>query len=129
MSYFPQKEELSSKKRYQDASRVLLDYAKDVREAVIALVQGNHFSEARRIVSQFHRFPGKNLVKQIGQITLYARTELMVDIIYPGALESQAQILEDIDEMKQQLRKQVQRLRELRIKKVEEPGAWYHCSL
>lgn len=43
-------EDLSSKKRYQDAARVLLDYAKDVREAVIALVQGNQFSEARRMV-------------------------------------------------------------------------------
>ena len=46
----------------------------------------------------------------------------MEDIIYPGALESQSQILEEIDEMKQQLRKQIQRLRELRVKKVEEPG-------
>lgn len=43
-------EDLSSKKRYQEAARVLLDYARDVREAVIALVQGNHFSEARRVV-------------------------------------------------------------------------------
>lgn len=48
----------------------------------------------------------------------------MVDIIHPGALESQAQMLEEIDEMRQQLRKQVQRLRELRIKKVEEPGSY-----
>ena len=46
------KEELSSKKRYAEAARVLLDYAQDVREAVIALVQGNAFSEARRIVGQ-----------------------------------------------------------------------------
>lgn len=30
---------------------MLLDYSDDVREAVIALVQGNNFSEARRIVS------------------------------------------------------------------------------
>lgn len=44
------KEELSSKKRYTEAGRVLLDYAQDVREGVIALVQGNAFSEARRIV-------------------------------------------------------------------------------
>jgi len=44
-------EDLSSKKRYSEAARVLLDYPKDVRQAVIALVQGNKFSEARRIVS------------------------------------------------------------------------------
>ena len=30
---------------------MLLEYAKDVREAVISLAQGNFFSEARRIVS------------------------------------------------------------------------------
>lgn len=44
-------EDLSSKKRHTEAGRVLLDYSKDVREAVIAFVQGNAFSEARRIVS------------------------------------------------------------------------------
>lgn len=32
---------------------MLLDYCKDIREAVIALVQGNAFSEARRIVCSF----------------------------------------------------------------------------
>jgi hypothetical protein len=44
-------ENLVSKKRHSEAARVLLDYSKDIREAVIALVQGNHFSEARRVVS------------------------------------------------------------------------------
>lgn len=48
-------EDLSSKKRYSEAARVLLDYCKDSRQAVIALVQGNSFSEARRIVSRFGR--------------------------------------------------------------------------
>ncbi|KAJ6593195.1 Elongator complex protein 1 [Mycena capillaripes] len=100
-------EDLASKKRYSDAGRVLLDYAKDVRETVIVLVQGNCFSEARRIV------------------TLTDSQTLLTDIIYPGALESRAQISENIDEMREQLRKQLQRIRELRIKKVEEPDAFY----
>ncbi|KAI0076404.1 IkappaB kinase complex IKAP component [Panus rudis PR-1116 ss-1] len=100
-------EDLSSKKRYQDSARVLLDYAKDVREAVISLVQGHSFSEARRI------------------ITLNSKLELLEDVIYPAALESRAQIAEEIGEMKEQLRKQVQRLRELRVKKIEEPDAFY----
>lgn len=39
-----------SRKRYPEAARVLLDYTKDVREAVIALVNGNKFSEAHRVV-------------------------------------------------------------------------------
>lgn len=43
-------DELSSKKRFSEAARVLLDYACDDNQAVIALVQGNEFSEARRIV-------------------------------------------------------------------------------
>ena len=45
--------DLVSKKRTSEAAQVLLDYAKDVREAVIALVEGSHFSEARRIVRIF----------------------------------------------------------------------------
>ncbi|KAL0955653.1 hypothetical protein HGRIS_001880 [Hohenbuehelia grisea] len=100
-------EDLSSKKRYADAGRVLLDYCKDVREAVIAFVQGNHFAEARRIT------------------TMHAVPELVADIIHPGALESRAQIGEEINEMQEQLRKQLNRIRELRVKKVEEPDAFY----
>ncbi|KAF7362473.1 polymerase II transcription elongation factor [Mycena venus] len=100
-------EDLASKKRHSDAARVLLDYSKDVREAVIALVQGNCFSEARRIV------------------TLTDSQTLLTDVIYPGALESRAQISEDIGEMRDQLRKQLQRIRELRVKKAEEPDAFY----
>jgi hypothetical protein len=44
-------EDLTSKKRYIEAAHVLLDYTEDIREAVITLVQGNQFSEARHIVS------------------------------------------------------------------------------
>ncbi|THG94781.1 hypothetical protein EW026_g6757 [Hermanssonia centrifuga] len=100
-------EGLSGKKRYQEAARVLLDYGKDVREAVISLVQGNHFSEARRI------------------ITMHSMLGLLEEIVYPGALESRAQIAEELGEIKEQLKKQVARLRELRVKKVEEPDAFY----
>ncbi|TFK44978.1 IKI3 family-domain-containing protein [Crucibulum laeve] len=100
-------EDLSSKKRYADAGRVLLDYAQNIRESIIAYVQGNFFSEARRI--------GKADEK----------SELIENIVFPAALESRSQISEDLSEMKEQLRKQVNRLRELRIKKVEEPDAFY----
>ncbi|KAI0919135.1 hypothetical protein AcV5_002129 [Taiwanofungus camphoratus] len=100
-------EDLSSKKRFMDAVRVLLDYAHNVEEATRVLVEGNHFSEARRV------------------ITLGSRLDLLADIIHPGALDSRAQIAEEISEMRDQLRKQVQRLRELRVRKVEEPDAFY----
>lgn len=100
-------EDLGSKKRYTEAGQVLLDYAEDVREAVIILVQGNQFSEARRI------------------ITLNEHYELLEEIIDPAVLEARNQITEDLTEMREQLQKQVARLRELRIKKVEEPGEFY----
>jgi elongator complex protein 1 len=100
-------EDLSSKKRHAEAARVLLDYCKDIREAVIALVQGNGFSEARRIIS------------------LNSVPELVEDVIHPALLESRVQIAEDITEMKEQIRKQLMRLRELRIKKIEEPDVFY----
>ena len=44
-------DDLNSKKRYAEAATVLLDYARDVRQAVIAYVEGNFFADARRIVS------------------------------------------------------------------------------
>ncbi|KAF8845970.1 pol II transcription elongation factor [Paxillus ammoniavirescens] len=100
-------EELLSKKRYPEAARVLVDYAGDVRQAVIALVQGNEFSEARRIVS------------------LHSKPELLEDVILPGAFESRSQLADDLTEMREQLHKQVSRLKELRVKKVEEPDAFY----
>ncbi|KAL1741747.1 IKI3 family-domain-containing protein [Schizophyllum fasciatum] len=100
-------EGLVSKKKYADAAHVLLDHGRVVREAVIALVQGNLFSDAKRIIA------------------LHSRPELLEDVVHPGTLESRAQILEDIGEMREQIRKQVNRVRELRIKKAEEPDAFY----
>ncbi|KAJ3564648.1 hypothetical protein NP233_g8162 [Leucocoprinus birnbaumii] len=96
-------EDLVSKKRHSEAARVLLDYAKNIREAVIALVGGNAFAEARRVIA------------------LNKQPELMEDVVYPAALESKAQFTEDITEMREQIRKQLNRIRELRIRKVEEP--------
>ncbi|KAF8058697.1 pol II transcription elongation factor [Lyophyllum atratum] len=100
-------EDLTSKKRHAEAARVLLDYSKDIREGIIAYVQGNHFSEARRITA------------------LHSKPELVEDVIHPAALESCAQVVEDVNECKEQLRKQLSRIRELRIRKVEEPDAFY----
>ncbi|KAF9494179.1 Elongator complex protein 1 [Pleurotus eryngii] len=100
-------EELTSKKRHAEAATVLADYAKDTREAVIALVQGNYFAEAKRITS------------------LHGRPELVKDVVHPGALESRSQLSDDLTEMRDQLRKQLNRIRELRIKKQEEPDAFY----
>lgn len=58
------------------------------------------------------------------QTTFHSRVDLLEEIIHPGALESRSQIAEELSEMRDQLRKQVQRIRELRVRKVEEPGEY-----
>jgi elongator complex protein 1 len=50
------------------------------------------------------------------------RPELLEEIIDPAVLEARTQIAEDLAEMREQLQKQVTRLCDLRIKKVQEPG-------
>jgi hypothetical protein len=56
------------------------------------------------------------------QIALHEHHEILEEIIDPAVLEARNQIAEDLTEMREQLQKQIARLRELRIKKVEEPG-------
>ena len=56
---------------------------------------------------------------------MHKTPDLILEILHPAALENRAQISEDLEEMRTQLRKQLSRLRELRVKKVEEPGGCY----
>jgi elongator complex protein 1 len=124
-------EDLVSKKRYIEAGRVLFDYAEDEREAVIALVQGNQFSEARRIVS-CHLGPSSipnPTTCATFQITMRDCPELLEEIVSPTVLEVRTEIAEDLTEMREQLQKQIARLRELRIKKEEEPGTPANTTL
>ena len=55
--------------------------------------------------------------------------ELIEEIVYPGALETKSQLAEDLGEMGSQLSKQMARVRELRVKKVEQPGtvSFFRC--
>lgn len=53
---------------------------------------------------------------------MHSVPELLEEIVHPAALDSRTQIAEDLEEMRGQLQKQIARLRELRIKKTEEPG-------
>ena len=48
--------------------------------------------------------------------------ELIEEIVHPSALETRSQLAEDLGEMRSQLSKQMARVRELRVKKVEQPG-------
>jgi polyhydroxyalkanoate synthesis regulator protein len=56
------------------------------------------------------------------QIAMRRMPEYIEEILHPAALESRTQISEDIDEMRTQLQKQVNRLRELAERKIAEPG-------
>lgn len=53
---------------------------------------------------------------------MHSPSELFEDVILPGALETRSQLADDLAEMRDQLRKQIARLQELRVKKVEQPG-------
>jgi len=55
--------------------------------------------------------------------------ELLEEIVSPTVLEVRTEIAEDLTEMREQLKKQVARLRELRIKKDEEPGTPANTTL
>lgn len=59
---------------------------------------------------------------RVSQIALRELPGLLEDIVDPGVLEARAQISEDLTDMREQLQKQVSRLRELRINKIEQPG-------
>lgn len=48
--------------------------------------------------------------------------ELVEEVIHPGVLETKSQLTEELGEMRSQLSKQIARVRELRVKKVEQPG-------
>ena len=63
------------------------------------------------------------------QTTRYSMPELLEEIIHPGALESRSQISDELGEMRDQLRKQLTRVRELRVRKAEQPGTSSYLTL
>ena len=58
-------------------------------------------------------------------MSLYDSPQLLTDIIHPGIHETRCQLADDLNEMREQIRKQLQRLCELRAKKAVEPGSFY----
>lgn len=57
------------------------------------------------------------------QVSLHTKPELFDEVILPGAFDMRTQFADDLNEMHEQLQKQVTRLKELWMKKVEQPGA------
>ncbi|KAN0060657.1 putative elongator complex protein 1 [Thecaphora frezii] len=98
---------LEDKLRWSEAARVVLEYGRDLEQAVHYYCKGNDFSQAHRIAA------------------MHQRLDLVQTHLAPAALESQAVLMEDVDEMSTQLTKQLVRLRELRTKKAEDPAMFY----
>ncbi|KAL8292997.1 hypothetical protein RQP46_000691 [Phenoliferia psychrophenolica] len=100
-------EALKGKGRFTDAGRVLQEYGRDIDGAVAVLIEGNAFVEAIRLTS------------------LYSRRDLIDIHIKPGALEAQAKLVEDIEELMDQVQKQVERLAELKERRDANPSQYF----
>ena len=98
-------------KEYRSAAIIHLDYSKDVEEATRLFCKGYHFAEATRLVS------------------LHQKPDLLQTIVDTGLAEGQATMTELLAECKGQLNAQVPRIRELRVKKAEEPLAFYDADV
>ncbi|KAK0328385.1 putative elongator complex protein 1 [Friedmanniomyces endolithicus] len=97
---------LEEAKDYKAAATVQVGYLSNVEAAVRLLCKSYHFSEATRLAS-LHRKP-----------------ELLRSVIDPGLVDGSASMTEMLAEMKSQLNAQVPRLRDLRLKKLEDPLAF-----
>ncbi|ORX39112.1 IKI3 family-domain-containing protein [Kockovaella imperatae] len=98
---------LATHGRHVEAAQLMLDYTKNVEGAVNVLCAGHDFSEALRVIS------------------LYRRADLIEAFVHPGLEEAQESFLEAIEEMQDQLDKEVKRLSELKIVREDDPDAFY----
>ncbi|KAK8256152.1 elongator complex protein-like protein 1 [Phyllosticta capitalensis] len=94
---------LAETKDFAAAATVHLEYLDDLEGAARLLCKGYQFAEAMRVVG------------------LKGRRELVESIVDPGLVEGSAAMTELLAECKGQLNAQVPRLRELRVKKREDP--------
>jgi len=94
-------------KDYHSAATIHVDYLHDIESAARLFSKGCFFADAIRILG------------------LNRRVDLIDAIVDTGLAEALGTMTELLAECKAQLNAQVPRLRELRIKKVEEPLAFY----
>lgn len=97
--------ELEASGRYPDAASVLLEYSNDIESAVALLCRANDIVEALRVCGA-------------------ARRDLVETHVRPAALESQGALIEEIDDMNEQLEKQVARLGALDERRQEAPASF-----
>ncbi|KAK7542268.1 IKI3 family protein [Phyllosticta citribraziliensis] len=98
---------LTETKDFAAAATVHLEYLDDLEGAARLFCRGYHFAEAMRVVG------------------LKGRRELVEEVVDPGLVEGSAAMTELLAECKGQLNAQVPRLRELRVKKREDPLAFF----
>ena len=98
---------LTESKDYQSAGIIYLEYLSDVELAARLFCKAYLFANAMRIV------------------TLSGRPELLTEVVDPGIIESFNSTTELLADCRSQLAAQVPRLRELRLKKEQDPLAFY----
>ncbi|KAK9328363.1 IKI3 family-domain-containing protein [Lipomyces starkeyi] len=100
-------ESLYEARRYVDAATIYLEYRRDLKEAVRSLCKGFFFDEAIRIILQ-QNSPG-----------------YLEEIVDPALVEGFNQITELLSDCRGQLNAQLERLRELRLKKANDPMSYF----
>ncbi|KAL9125581.1 MAG: hypothetical protein Q9217_005231 [Psora testacea] len=100
-------ETLIESKDFYAAATIYLDYLADIPAAARLFCKGYHFAEATRIVG------------------LHKRLDLLESVIDQGLIEGMVSMTELLADCKVQLNTQVPRIRELRIKKAEDPLAFW----
>ncbi|BFZ59890.1 Putative elongator complex protein 1 [Saitoella coloradoensis] len=98
---------LVEKRRYLEAATVYVEYMQKVDEAAKILCKGYAYAEAIRLV------------------TSHDQLDLLESLIRPAMIEGFVQLSELLADCKRQLNAQLPRLRELRIKKKEDPQAFF----
>ncbi|KAK5095668.1 putative elongator complex protein 1 [Lithohypha guttulata] len=94
---------------YRSAATIHLDYLDDPVAAAELLCKASYFAEATRVLSH----PARNLASQVS------------NIVDPMLTRKFGEIIELIADCQTQLASQVPRIEELRIKKAEDPLAFY----
>ena len=103
-------ESLMELKDYHSAATVHLDHLGDIEAAVRLFCKGYFFGDASRV------------------LVLHNRRDLLETVFDPGLVEGQASMTELLAECRGQLNAQIPRLRDLRVKKEEEPLAFYDAD-
>ena len=94
-------------KDFHSAAIINLDYLSNLSTAARLFCRGYHFADAIRVIG------------------LHQRLDLLESVIDPGLIEGMANMTELLADCKIQLNAQIPRIRELRVKKAEDPLAFW----